>query len=578
MIDAAPTAAPATAPTRARRWLDPALVGVISLFAWFAGRPWAGFNTPDSEFYATLALFGSDVADRSLDPAYTWTRLGYIAPVRALTSVFGPWAGFGMWRLVLIVVIVGSVYASVRLASTRQLAVVIAGFTALNTVVLSFIGNTYLTGTILAATFLMVALALWQALGSPRRRWLPALLSGLVAGWLVMLNPYGLLLGMSMWLGVRAVFLIREPVGRWRSLVRDACLGVAGFVASFVILLLSGLVIFPGRNWFATYVEWNSKLDYSTFIGDASAWQRDLALLVPLLSLVISVIALLLSRARLIAVLAVVIATTNLGFTAAYLMIVPGPWLEAPTYTAKLWAGALLAIALAFAAIVRERSLGVTGWVVAGVALPVVLWTGRWDRNLTITQGLLIAIVIALLALLTAWVLRDRVRAWSAVLVMVAVAAFYVGAQVEQNGRGLVGSYGQFPFRAAYVDFDGELLMNSRIKAQEWILARTTSEDRIATWTDPDRLMAAVAAMQLWGWYNNLTSNATLQGADLDRLEQVRPTAIAMYAPERAQVEEFYASLPPWALPSPLECTTVPYLGVGNTNPFVCLTHLTWVN
>ena len=326
----------------------------------------------------------------------------------------------------------------------------------------------------------------------------------------------------------------------------------------------------------ATYAEWNDRLDYSTFIGDASAWQRDLALLVPVLAVLISLIALLLTRSKLAASLSLVIASTNIAFTALYLLVVPGPWLEAPTYVAKLWPGALVAVTLAFAAIVRERSLGGAAWVVAVVALPFVVWAGRWDKDLQLVAGVALAAVVVIAVAVAAWLVRDRVGRAAGAFAMAAVCLFYLAAQIEQNGRGIVGSYGQFPFRAAFVDFDGELLMQSKIDAQEWLLERTSPDDRIATWTDQDRLMAAVAAMQLWGWYNNLTSNATLQGDDLTRLDQARPSVIAMYAPEREQIDAFYASLPTWSRPSPMECTTVPYLGVGNTQPSVCITRLAW--
>ena len=200
---------------------------MISIFTALASRPWTGFNTPDSEFYATLALHGSDVADRALDPAYTWTRLGYIAPVRLLVTTLDPFVGFWLWRFVLITAIVGGIYAMVRLTSTRQLATIVATFAGINTMVLSFVGNTYLTGTVLALTTVLLALAVWPALGEPTRPWLPPLASGVIAGWLLMTNPYGLLLGMSMWLAVRVVALATDR--SWRAVGRDALLGVAGF-------------------------------------------------------------------------------------------------------------------------------------------------------------------------------------------------------------------------------------------------------------------------------------------------------------------------------------------------------------
>ncbi len=560
--------------------LDPMLIAAVSIGAWLVGRPWAGFNSPDSEFYASLALFGSDVADRSLDPAYTWTRLGYIAPVRALTSAFGAFAGFALWRLVLIAFVVGSVYCVVRLVGSRPLAVVLAAFTALNTVVMSFVGNTYLTGTLIAATCLLLALACWQAFGTPRFAWLPALLSGAVAAWLAMVNPYGMLLGLTMWCGVRVVTLVQVPDRRWRNLARDVGCAVLGFAVVFTGFIAAGLVIFPGRNWLSTYLDWNSRLDYATFIGDAHAWQHDIALLVPVLAVVLSAVALMRARAPRVAVVALVIAVANLAFTAAYLVAVPGPWLEAPTYVALLWPGALVASALAYSAIAAPATGPVRwGWAhaaVSAVAVALVLWAGRWDTDVAGIAALALAVAICVLALAANLRMRRPVTTGAAILALVAVSAFYLGAQVLQNGRGLVGSYGQFPFRAAYVDFDGDLLMSSKIAAEEFVLAHTSPGDRVAIWTDPDRMMAAVAAMQLWGWYNNVGSGSTLSESEAAALEQSRPSAIAMYAPEREQIDAFYASLPTWALPSPPECTTVPYLGVGNTHPSVCVTHLRW--
>ena len=90
--------------------LDATIVAAISIFsAFFSGsRQWVGVNSPDSEFYASLALFGNEVTDRAIDPAYFWTRLGFIAPVRGLISLLGPWVGFALWRLLLIVLIVAS--------------------------------------------------------------------------------------------------------------------------------------------------------------------------------------------------------------------------------------------------------------------------------------------------------------------------------------------------------------------------------------------------------------------------------------------------------------------------------------
>ena len=73
------------------RLTDPLIIAALWLFAGVlsGSERWAGLDTPDSSFYATLALFGDDVTDRAVETSYYWTRLGYIGPVRLLTGILG---------------------------------------------------------------------------------------------------------------------------------------------------------------------------------------------------------------------------------------------------------------------------------------------------------------------------------------------------------------------------------------------------------------------------------------------------------------------------------------------------------
>jgi hypothetical protein len=566
-----------------RRWcavLDTVIIAGLSVFSAFlsGSRQWAGFNSPDSEFYASLALFGSDVTDRAIEPAYTWTRLGYIAPVRLLVTAGDPWVGFAAWRFLLILVIVGSTYLLVKRASNRVLAVGVALFASLNTMVLSYVGNPYLTGAIMASTTLFLALAAWCTLGASRARWLPGALSGLVAGWLVMLNPYALVLALSMWLAVRAVGLFIDREQRLRRLLVDAGAAAVGFAVSIAGFLAAGAVIFPGRSWLGTYLDWNGRLDYASFISDPNIWTRDVTLFLPAAALIISLISVAMTRANRWSMIATAIAGMNIIFTWGYLILVPGPWIEAPHYSAKLWPGALVSIGLAFAAIVGDRRLGPIAYLPVIAGVPLVLWAGRWEAQLTLNQGLLITGGFVLAFVLTAIAARGPSDVLAALVLMGALVLIATGAQVLQNGRGQLGIYGQYPFRAAYVDFNGELLMRAKVKAEQWVLDHTERTDRVAIWTDPDRAMSAVAAMQLWGKYNLITGNAELSREEVKALEILKPTAIAMYAPKREQIDTFWASLPAWALPTTPECTTVTYLGVGEPEPSVCVTHLTWLN
>ena len=449
-------------------------------------------------------------------------------------------------------------------------------FAALNTMVLSYVGNPYLTGTIIAATLLFIALGTWCTFGPPRISWLPAFISGATVAWLLMLNPYACFLALSMWVGIRLVGVFVAHTDRWRALLFDAMAAIAGFAVSLLMFIALGLMLFPGLNWVSTYMYWNGRLDYADFISDPMIWASDIALLVPVSALVIAAISAITTRGNRWALTAVVIALTNIAFTAIYYALVPGPWLEAPHYVAKLWPGSIVAIGLAAAALLQRRNLPSAALLVPLAALPLILWSGRWAEVIERPVGALIALLICVGFAVASSITRRSGDLTSALAVLVALAITAIGMQLLQNGRGLTGIYGQYPFRAAYVDFSGEQIMREKIKAEQWIIDNTSAADTVGIWTDPDHQMAAVAAMQLWG-YNNVSTEAELTRDEVDRLELSTPTAIAMYAPTREQVDLFWSSIPPWARPSPPECTTVKIPGIGVQDAYVCLTHLRWV-
>lgn len=574
-----------------RRTLDLGVIGVLTAFVTTVSQPWTGFNSPDSEFYATLALFGSEVTDRAIEPAYTWTRLGYIVPVRVVVTTFGTWVGFEVWRITLLSLIIGSVYAvGIVAGRSRVLGACLALFVALNSVVLAFVGNTYLTGTAIAAMFALLATAISYlgnsgahgrgVLGTPR--WTTGVLSGLLLGWLIMINPYAAILGGSMWVTVRLVVLVKLHDERWRRLLVDGASAGVGLGIALLGFLAAGRQVFPRMNWWSTYLEWNSRLDYSVFIIDGSTWQRDSALLVVVASVIVSVASVAFFPTRRWVWAGAAIALANLAVTAALMVVFTGPWLEAPTYVAKLWPGALLGLALTFLAMspgTRDPRASYRAIIVsvAAVTIPLLLWSGRFDDVLPRGLAWLLVTVIILTTLAAMLVVRLRWNIGVALIVSIAMLVAFVGAQVLQNGRGLLGGYGQYPFRSAFVDFEYRDQMEAKVAVQRWLVSKTSRDDTVALWTDPQSLTADVAAMQLWGGYNIFTLDGTLNRDSTARLEQIRPSVIALYAPDRKQIADLYDTLPPWSLPTELECVSEPYLGIGTGEVIACITRLTWV-
>ena len=548
---------------------------IWAIVMWGVGAKWwTGFNSPDSQFSATLAIFGHTVNDRAIDASYYWTRLGYLSPVRGLIEVFGTFAGFAIWRGLLLLLIIASTYWIARRLTGRALSVALTFFVALNSMVLSYLGNTYATGSAMAASFVLFALGTSRLRPTPGRGYPLAqpLLVGLVVGWLIMLNPYNALLSGFIWVGIRVVAWWVDRISLL-ALLREFLLIALGFMVSISGFLLLGRQMFPGLNWLETYRSWNSRLDYATFISDANIWTRDVAFLVLLLAVLTSAFALALVRNRW-TFTALAIALMNIAFTFVYMKLVPGPWIEAPHYAAMCWPGALTAIVISIATIYGHRSVLLVGWLFIVVLIGFMVWSGHSDRIFPMSTGLSIVLLCSAVVFVTLLLCATRGSLVGWLAVMLALIVLGLASQFLQNGRGNLGIYGQYPMNAAYFDYHIEDLMKSNVAAQEFVLAHTTPADRIATWSDPDRLTSTIAAMQLWGMYNNVPEGARLSPDAVEELRALRPTALALYAPQRSQIDTFYTSIPATLAPNPLKCTLVPYLGIGSPTACVCVTHL----
>ena len=130
-----PAERPAENPWTKRNLLT--ITGLTAIVFLIAQR-WSGLDTPDSSFYASLALFGDEVTDRAPDDSYYWTRLGYIAPVRGLTLLLGPWIGFALYKALLLMLITGSAYLLLKRHMNWVSATFLTATVTTSTVVLSY--------------------------------------------------------------------------------------------------------------------------------------------------------------------------------------------------------------------------------------------------------------------------------------------------------------------------------------------------------------------------------------------------------------------------------------------------------
>ncbi len=542
---------------------EPLVVLAITLFtAWLStSQRWAGLDTPDSSFYASLALFGDEITDRAPLDSYYWTRLGYLAPVHVLTTVAGAFPGFAVYRTLLILLLVASVYVALRRFTGIASAAFLTSITSLSTVLLSYLGNTYLTGSVLAGTAAVIACGLF-----PTKR--AAATAGAALGWLAMVNPPGALLAGTIWLVLR----IHQ---RTRLVPLGVAAGTA--VAVFAVFLGIGRVMFPGMDWFGAYVDSEARQRLSAFASEELVWLQDVSLIVPVVTLIAVVVAWATHRDEPAAQRALVISSSSITFMLVFSPLMGGIALEAPMYQAMLWPPALISLALITTLAMPERRWTKIQTGAGVLAVLVVIATGHVAPGLSLLVGWLVALAAVGIFLLASY--KGTIGA------IAGLALLLSAGQLLQNSRGDLGLYYLSPYSWAFAANPISDRIHTAVNTQEWLLAQTTRDDSILSWVDGDwvegdRELYVVAGMQLWG-ENRVTLEPTITEDDVARLDTIRPSVLAMYGQSMDAVLAFWQSIPADNLPTAPDCYDFawapnPASEFTVTQGHACLTRLTW--
>ena len=546
-----------------RRAREPLVVLAITIFtAWLStSQRWAGLDTPDSSFYASLGLFGDEVTDRAPVDSYYWTRLGYLAPVRALTSIAGAFPGFALYRTLLILLLITGTYVALRRFTGIPSAAFLTAITSLTTVVLSYLGNTYLTGSVLAGTTAVIAAALF---GGNRA----AAIAGVLLGWLVMVNPPGGLLAGTIWLVLRV---------HQRTRVVPLLIAAAAAAVTFVAFLGIGRVMFPGLDWFGAYLNSEARQRLSAFASEDLVWLQDISLIVPVLVLTVVVVAWATHRSEPAAQRALVISASSIAFMLVFSPMMGGIALEAPMYQAMLWPPAMVALAL-----ITTLAMPETGWtwmqaVAAVLAGLVVVATGHLAPGLPLWAGWLTGVVAVAVFLFASY--KGTIGA------IAGLALLLSAGQLLQNSRDDLGLYYLSPYAWAFERNPISDRIHTAVDVEEWLLGQTSRSDSILSWVDGDwvngdRELYVVAGMQLWG-ENRVTLEPTLTSDDISRLETIQPSVLALYGQSIDSVLVFWQSIPKRNQPSAPDCydftwASNPASDFTVTQGHACLVRLSW--
>ncbi len=546
-----------------KRWPDFANIGSIWFFMAFisGAQAWTSLDTPDSEFHASMAIYGSEVTDRAATPVYYWTRLGFIAPAQALTALFGPITGLELLRLLLLLIIVASIYVTLKAFTSRFNAAILTLFIASNTVLLGYLGNPYPTAIISAGIFMLIAL-----LTTGNSRW-RELAAGAVIAWLAMTNPYGAIVGVVVYFSL--LVALPRRVNTWKSLGRRAILGMLGFIATFSFLWAIGRILFPKLDWLSTYTYWNSALKQSDYIYDLYRWTWDPSLLVMPVAALIAWVTWVKFRDSIQVRFSVVIATTIPVFALIYWKLFPSNYLEIPHYQAVLWPTALMAMGLVATAWLPKAPVTWQRGLVALGSVSIVILAGHSLFTFDLWQSRLLALGAVVVFFLGR-------RYWF--LILVGIAISFSIAQLLQNSRDSFGVSSEHLYSNSFRENEVELMVTSAVQAQDFVLTQTQPGDRTLTWVDADwgsgeQSLLPLAAFQLWG-ANEAERGPLVTPETQTRWQGSKPLSIAMYGKSLGSVLGFWNSIPKENLPTVPQCIEVPWTTPETVS--VCVTRLTW--
>lgn len=522
-----------------------------TLILWAAGAEWwSPPYTPDSEFYYSLGIFGSDITDRALQPAYYWTRLGWILPVHLLVDVFGVSIGFAVWHWILTTLAVAPTFLLVRRVAGALAAGAASLLMASSTVFIVTTGNTYVISLLLPLMVLVSATSALLAMEDRRwRRVVVASTCGAAIGWIAMTNTIAAAYGALIVLVAAAVGIgVRR---RWRDL-RDWLLSAFALIltlaGTLLVFLGWGRLVFPDLDWWGTVLYWSRILDSSLYRDNSFAWVNQSVILLSLPVVIGAGVAVLAWRPAQLTAGARMAVTALTASAAAALALalfqefqLNSAVLQIPTYYPILW-GPLLPLAAVLFGVVLGSTF--RRGLAAGVATTAVLFfvsilVGRVESPIRHIVGWGLALCIAGIA---AWVLAERasrrVGGASAVIAVGALAIPVALLQLFPNSGPSPGLY-----TAAFNPTPSTALYSLDAEIASWVLRETTPEDTLMVWAYPGQANLSGAAMNLWGPNAVGPLQETLTTGDAEVLRANNVTALAMYAPTRLAIDASLAGL-----------------------------------
>jgi hypothetical protein len=506
-----------------------AVLGTTLFVSFFSGaNKFTGLYTPDSEFYASLGAFRNEVTDRAPFPAYYWTRLTLIGPLGVLNSLFDPETSWALYRSALIGLFVTCFYVLLRRFDVeRSLATGMSAVLSLNSVILYFAGDPYVTGTVMAWT--MCLLAIVSGIGTARNRWhLRGLACGGVASAIFVTNMNGFIIASLASLGFVMGDVLSKRISL-RNIMKLLCLSAVGFVAFFGLVLAANQLWFPGLNWIETLRYYSAILKGSHYASqDVWLWLKsETSLIVVFLVLLFLGLKLFKRRPSWGTATPLLVAGLAVLYPLVLVILNPTPALEASFYSAMLWPPTLIAFLLSVGEDVSRLTpkQAPKSLVFTLIAVITLIAIGHTQSILPVTNVLVIAAVTAVAMALWVTVRVEDRPAQTFVFSLIMLVVF----QVLQNARPATeGVIQRNSYSLAFRKSPAEDQALQGLEAENWLLTQTSRTEKVQVYAEGGTGTVSPAAFQLWG-PNAVGTDPEVTEYTRANLQNVRPSAIATY-------------------------------------------------
>ncbi len=512
---------------------------------------WNGYFSPDSEFYLSLSVFGSELTGKVVNPAYYWTRSGQIIPEHFVTTLFGWNLGLQLAQFGKILTIAISVFYIFYVSSKKILvSLFFMTMILLNGTLLTMLGNTYLTisaMSIISVFFALVRSNLDSLHLNNKQNFFSLVGLATLISFSVFVYPI-LTFQLGLILITTFIWVILSRIPHKQHFAVILIIFVCCLILSFSIFLTITESFFPNLNWIETVLFYINNLNPADYSNDDrySILLDDFSLFVILVSLVASLK--IVYRRFDFSPFANCLAYAQFGLilvTLLQVQFLDSVFLEASQFSAFLWIPSLLIVGL----FLIEANLGsFVKRVRSNLIFPLMiflLFLLRWLSDEFFRYNASSAFINTFLFLILAIyiffekILRSKISTTSHIAI--ALSFFLIFAHFQNTRNLSSAAVGRVPYFNSIEDRDFELA-KTHVGLQRTILSNLDATEKAVVWTPAAAGLVTYAAMNFWG-PNSISLGDSMNVSEANYFRVLKPQKLFVFISQAGDDSTFLNSL-----------------------------------